>query len=82
MIDSYEFGRIVVDGRLYTSDIMIRPNGVVCDSWRRESGHLLARGDVGDLIDSRPDIIIAGQGNPGMMSPTPELVGELTTWIG
>jgi hypothetical protein len=32
-IDSYEFGRIVIDGREYRADVIILPERVVAD-WR------------------------------------------------
>lgn len=33
-IEDYEFGRITIDGATYTSDVIIRPEGVD-DSWWR-----------------------------------------------
>jgi hypothetical protein len=37
-IDHYEFGRIVVDGREVTNDLIILPGRVVRNWWRQE-GH-------------------------------------------
>ena len=73
MIDDYSFGRVVIDNKEYTSDIIIYPDGRVQDSWWRKSGHSLCIDDIVDLIDSEPQLIIAGTGSPGLMKPEKEL---------
>jgi hypothetical protein len=72
MIDSYEFGRIVIDGKTYTSDVIIYPDRVKSDWWRRE-GHQLCIDDLEDVLDSRPDLVVVGTGNPGMMRVLPKV---------
>lgn len=71
MIDSYEFGEIVIDGNLYTSDVIIYPHRIDSNWWRRE-GHELSVFDLKDVVDSRPEIIVVGTGNPGLMKVLPE----------
>ena len=44
-IDSYEFGRIVVDGRAYSQDLILLPDGIQ-DSWWRQESHLLQIADL------------------------------------
>jgi hypothetical protein len=39
-IDSYKFGRIVIDGQAYSRDVIILPDRVIRDWWR-DSGHIL-----------------------------------------
>ena len=39
-IDFYTFGRIVINGKTYTSDVIIYPGRVNAAWWRKE-GHLL-----------------------------------------
>lgn len=72
MIDSYEFGRIVIDGKTYTSDVIIYPDRVKGDWWRRE-GHELSIDDLDDVVYSRPAVIVVGTGNPGIMRVLPEV---------
>ncbi|MFO7761170.1 MAG: Mth938-like domain-containing protein [Thermodesulfobacteriota bacterium] len=72
MITSYEFGRIVIDGRTYTSDVLITPRGVN-GSWWRKSGHSVVPEDIGEMVKAAPDTIILGQGKPGLMKATKEL---------
>ena len=45
MIDSYSFGEIVINGKRYTSDVIIFSDSVD-DNWWRKSGHLLHKDDL------------------------------------
>jgi len=69
MIDDCTFGRIVVNGKEYTSDLIIYPDGHIEDHWWRKSGHRLSSGDIDKLIQSKPDVIVAGTGVSGLMKP-------------
>lgn len=71
MIDSYSFGRIVVNGTAYTNDIKIIDDSVIPEWWRK-SGHTVAAEDVTDLISSRPEVVVIGKGKPGFMSTSSE----------
>ena len=71
MIDSYSFGRIVVDGIAYANDIKIIDDSVIPEWWRK-SGHTVAPEDVTDLVEARPDIVVIGKGKPGFMSASRE----------
>ena len=73
MIQSCSFGSIAIDGRNYFSDLIIYPDGLVEDSWRRKSGHRLSIDDIRKLIESGPEIIIAGTGINGFVIPEKEL---------
>ena len=72
-IDNFEFGSIVIDGKRYTSDLIIYPDGRVVTSWRRKSGHRLSGDDIVELVDSQPEVIIAGTGVSGLVKPEKEL---------
>ena len=69
MIEKYSFGRIIVDGATFTSDIIIFPDGRIHESWRRKSGHSLTADDIKELIANGSEVIIAGTGAAGMMKP-------------
>ncbi|MGB8657420.1 MAG: MTH938/NDUFAF3 family protein, partial [Candidatus Zixiibacteriota bacterium] len=71
MIDSYDFGEIVIDSKSYTSDVIIYPDGVNSSWWRKE-GHELCIDDLGGVLDGKPDVVIVGTGNPGLMKVLPE----------
>ena len=73
MIDSFAFGTMQVNGRQYTSDLIIYPDGTVQDGWWRKRGHGLCLDDIAVLLDKKPNIIIAGTGVNGRMQPDAQL---------
>ena len=60
-IDSYRFGRIVIDGKPHTKDVIILPDRVIAGWWRKE-GHRLLPGDLEEVLVARPDLLVVGQG--------------------
>ncbi len=66
MIDSYRFGEIAISGEVYTSDVIIFPQRVRSNWWRRE-GHKLYPQDIEEALRERPDVLVVGTGNSGMM---------------
>ena len=71
MINSYEFGHIVVDGKSYTSDIIIYPQKINTHWWRKE-GHLLLPQDIKEALKEKPEVLIIGTGNFGLMKVPPK----------
>ena len=65
-IDSYSFGRIVINNKTYTSDVIIYP-GRVDASWWRMEGHLLQFADVAEALQAKPDVLLIGTGYAGVM---------------
>lgn len=63
MIDSYEFGTIVIRGKRYRSDIIIFPESVLDGWWRRE-GHSLHIEDLKEILNGepQPEMLIVGTG--------------------
>jgi hypothetical protein len=75
-IDHYEFGRIVVDGREETRDLIILPDRVVRDWWRQD-GHALVVDDLGEVLDELPAHLVVGTGANGRMRPAPDTIQQL-----
>jgi hypothetical protein len=73
MIESFSFGHMVVDGKTYTSDLIIFPDGHIQSSWWRKRGHRLTVDDIADLIATPPDTILIGTGVYGLMKPNRDL---------
>jgi hypothetical protein len=73
MIEKNTFGSIQIDGKTYTTDVLIYPDGRVKDAWWRQHGHRLALEDLEDLLTTKPDIIVIGAGVYGRMQPEPGL---------
>ncbi len=60
-IDSYAFGHVVVDGRSYTEDVIVFPDGVV-EGWRREEGHRVEAADLYEVLLAKPEVLVVGCG--------------------
>jgi hypothetical protein len=71
MIDSYKFGEIVIDGKRYTSDLIILP-GRVREGWWRSEGHKLRPEDLKEVLAERPEVLVVGMGASGLMAVLPE----------
>jgi hypothetical protein len=65
-IDDYSFGKIVIDGKTYTSDVIVY-SGRVDSSWWRKEGHYLQEEDLGDIVAAAPEVLIIGTGSSGVM---------------
>jgi hypothetical protein len=75
-IAGYRFGRVTVDGRELTRDVIILPGRVVENWWRRE-GHQLAWVDLEDVADDLPERLVVGTGADHRMRPDPEVLDRL-----
>jgi len=65
-ISEYKFGKIVIENKTYTSDVIISPEQVI-DSWQRKQGHNLDITDLDDIVNAKPDVLIIGTGYYGRM---------------
>jgi hypothetical protein len=65
-INHYEFGHIEIDGKDYSSDVIITADGVQ-DKWWRKQGHNLAIDDLDAVIKARPEVLVIGSGFYGRM---------------
>ncbi len=67
MIESYTFGRMIIDGKEYTSDVIIFPDHVE-DNWWRKRGHSLMVEDVEKIFRSnKPEVVVLGTGKYGAL---------------
>jgi len=71
VIESYEFGRIVIKGKRYTTDVIIYPDHVE-DNWWREEGHSLSAVDLWAIVQAEPEVLVVGTGRSGLMRVLPE----------
>ncbi|MBU7022876.1 MAG: hypothetical protein HXS40_01820 [Theionarchaea archaeon] len=65
MIEHYSFGRIVIDGKEYTSDVLIVGGKV--HSWWRKQGHRVAPEDLDVVVNASPETLVVGMGAYGAM---------------
>lgn len=65
-IESYQFGKMVIDGIRHTNDVIIHKNKVRAD-WLRERSHHLTLADIPCLQEEKPDVLIIGTGKFGLV---------------
>jgi hypothetical protein len=69
VIENTSFGSIQIDGKTYTTDVLIYPDGRVVDGWWRRHGHRLTLDDLDNLLAADPESIVIGTGVYGRMQP-------------
>lgn len=65
-IDSYKFGKIIINGVEYSNDCIVFGRSVK-SNWQREKGHLLSDQDLQPIIKNKPTLLIVGNGKSGKM---------------
>ena len=76
MITEFSFGKIVVNGKTYNSDIKIIDGQVISEWWRR-SGHRVEIEDITDVLEAEPEVLVIGKGSPGLLKSTASLRDHL-----
>lgn len=71
-IDFYEFGRITVEGKNYTHDLLIFPDRIISPWWRLE-GHELGVKDLEIVWKEKISYLVIGTGAYGMMRVAEEV---------
>jgi hypothetical protein len=64
-IEEFRFGTIVVDGRTYTRDILILPDGTVKlreDVFLNFVNHIVKQNEIIELLKANPELIVVGTG--------------------
>lgn len=75
-LENYSFGRVTADGSEQTRDLIVLPDRVVTDWWRRD-GHSLAMEDLDEVAGELPARLVLGCGAHGRLEPDPAVVAEL-----
>jgi len=74
LIESYEFGAIVINGKRYTSDLIVFPERVI-DGWWRKEGHRLYIEDLEEILkhEPKPEVLVVGTGYYGLVKVSPKI---------
>ena len=75
-LEDYRFGRLTVDGQEHTRDLIVLPDRVVGDWWRRD-GHALAMEDLDEVLDELPARLVLGVGAQSQLRPDPAVIEQL-----
>ena len=65
-IQDYRFGQMIVDGEQYTRDLILLPDRVMANWWRKD-GHRLDIEDLRVAIDAVLEVLVVGTGAYGRM---------------
>ena len=69
-IGGYGFGRVTIDEREETRDVIVLPERVV-RGWWRKGGHRLVLEDLDEVLDELPERLLVGTGAHRQMRPDP-----------
>ena len=75
-IEGYSFGKILIDGRSYSADLILYPDSIQ-ERWWRKQGHYLQVEDLAGLEKVACDVLVVGTGASGMM----KVAGEVAPWL-
>jgi hypothetical protein len=75
-IEGYRFGRVLVDGKEQTKDVIVLPDRVLSNWWRAE-GHGLVLADLDEVLEELPPHLIVGTGAYGQLHPDPGTLDAL-----
>ena len=78
MIESYDFGKILIDGRMFGTDVIIYLDRIDGKWWRKD-GHTLSVDDVREIAETKPEVLIVGTGYSGRMRIHPQTEQYLTS---
>lgn len=90
MIERYEFGRIRIDGKEYSRDVIIYPGEQPSDatqgmparvdgSWWRKEGHRLDKTDLAEVVKAKPEVLVVGTGHDAQMKVPRETLDFLNS---
>ena len=72
LITDYAFGRITIDGKTFSNDVIINGHKIIPEWWRKK-GHLADIDDLKDVPLKEATHLIIGTGYYGMMKINPSL---------
>jgi len=75
-VENYSFGHIRIDGKDYNADVIIYPQQVK-DNWWRKQGHNLCPEDLADVLHEPPAVLVIGTGYYGRMQVPQETIDVL-----
>jgi hypothetical protein len=75
-LTDYRFGHVRVDGAEHTKDVIVLPDRVVNNWWRR-NGHSLVMEDLDEVLEELPERLVVGCGADGRLHPDPGVAAAL-----
>ena len=76
LVESFRFGKIVINGQKYNKDLIVFPDEVKTNWWRKD-GHSLCLEDLTALYEIETDFLVVGIGSAGIMKVPSDVIQEL-----
>jgi len=76
-VDSYSFGRIRINSKEFTNDVIVSQDKVINPRWWRKEGHNVHPEDIGEIINAKPEVVIFGTGSSGIMRVSQDVIKML-----
>ncbi len=76
IIEKYRFGKMIINGKGYTSDLIIFRNYIETN-WRRKKGHSIHLDDLNTVLEKEVETLIIGTGKYGLVEVPEEIIKEL-----
>lgn len=70
MIEHYDFGKIKIDGKIYTHDLIIFSDEI--KEWWRDESHWVVIDDLREVVEKKPKVLVIGTGYSGIMEVAEE----------
>ena len=75
-IQEFEYGKVVIDDKLFESDIVVTADGFI-NEWTREKEHEISIPDIENVLKNKPQTVIFGVGTIGKVVVTSEVLDWL-----
>jgi hypothetical protein len=76
-VKDYSFGRIRINGKEYTNDVIVSNDRVINPRWWRKEGHNVHLEDIDEILGAKPEIVVFGTGSGGVMRVSKAVLDEL-----
>jgi hypothetical protein len=76
VIDSFSFGKIIIDGETYQKDLIITGSRVLPNWWRKQ-GHALCLADINPILKFPPQVLVVGSGVYGRVKLEQLVIKEM-----
>ena len=77
-IEKYRFGKMIINGNSYTSDLIIFTDSIQTN-WRRKKGHSVHMDDLKSIFDKNIETLVIGTGKYGLVEVPEEVIVELSS---
>jgi len=75
-VDRYQFRKIVIDGYVYSKNVILLTTHII-NNWRRKEGHQLHLSDLQNVLTAKIQVLVVGRGESSRMQIKTEVEDAL-----